>query len=536
MTNRSGAAAENTTWQLSTHEEHALVYAAVIDSALDSVVVVDEKGVVVSINPAAEAAFGYTKAEAIGREISDLIVPDHLKAAHDSGMARYRATHTPHVLGRRVEMEARRKDGSTIPVELAITEVNLPGGRLFTANLRDLSAARAAAAEIERQRDALYQSEKLSAIGSLLAGIAHELNNPLSIVVGQSGILREELKAGRATPASADRAARIETAAQRCARIIRTFLAIARQRKPERRATELAPLVEASIELILYGIRANGVVLDCDIDADLPPAFADPDQVQNVIVNLLVNAAQALERVQGERRVSVRGRRDGDMLSLVVADNGPGIRAENRDRIFEAFFTTKPEGAGTGIGLSISRNLAQAQGGSLELLDSEKGACFELRLPVDEAARRTPEDGGAHEVFSAPRPRARAIIVDDEAEICELVAEILERAGIDCATAGTGSQARATIEAAGDAFDIVISDLRMPEMDGSAFFDWLRRDRPALADSTLFMTGDSLGPTAGRFLAASGRPVMEKPFAPDELIRHVSSLLAERALKQSRNN
>jgi two-component system NtrC family sensor kinase len=224
------------------------------------------------------------------------------------------------------------------------------------------------------------------------------------------------------------------------------------------------------------------------------------------------------------------------MLSLVVADNGPGIRAENRDRIFEAFFTTKPEGAGTGIGLSISRNLAQAQGGSLELLDSEKGACFELRLPVDEAARRTPEDGRAHEVFSAPRPRARAIIVDDEAEICELVAEILERAGIDCATAGTGSQARATIEAAGDAFDIVISDLRMPEMDGSAFFDWLRRDRPALADSTLFMTGDSLGPTAGRFLAASGRPVMEKPFAPDELIRHVSSLLAERALKQSRNN
>ena len=535
MTKPSGDAANSTARQLSTHEEHALVYAAVIDSALDSVVVVDERGVVVSINPAAEATFGYAREEAVGREISDLIVPDHLKAAHDSGMARYRATSAPRVLGRRVEMDAKCKDGKIIPVELAITEVNLPGGRLFTANLRDLSAARAAAAEIERQREALYQSEKMSAIGSLLAGIAHELNNPLSIVVGQSGILREELASGRPTPASADRAARIETAAQRCARIIRTFLAIARQRKAEKRATELAPLVEASIELILYGIRANGVVLNCDIDPDLPPAFADPDQVQNVVVNLLVNAAQALERIQGERRITVRGRRDGDMLSLVVADNGPGIRPENRDRIFEAFFTTKPEGAGTGIGLSISRNLAQAQGGSLDLLDSAEGACFELRLPINEAARDATGDTGANDNSAIPAARARAIIIDDEADICELVAEILERAGIDCATAGNGGEARARIEAAGEAFDIVISDLRMPRMDGSAFFDWLRRERPALADSTLFMTGDSLGPTAGRFLAASGRPVMEKPFAPDELIRHVSALLAERALKQSRN-
>ncbi|MCR5858386.1 PAS domain S-box protein [Mesorhizobium sp. J428] len=535
MTIPAGDAADTTTRQLNTHEEHARVYAAVIESALDSVVVVDEKGVVVSINPAAEATFGYSKAEAVGREISHLIVPDHLKAAHDNGMARYRATNTPHVLGRRVEMDARRKDGSIIPVELAITEVNLASGRLFTANLRDLSASRAAAAEIERQRDALHQSEKLSAIGSLLAGIAHELNNPLSIVVGQSGILREELQAGGPRPSSADRAARIETAAQRCARIIRTFLAIARQRKPEKRAIEIAPLVEGSIELVLYGIRSNGVVLDRDIESGLPPVFADPDQVQNVIVNLLVNATQALEQMGGERRVLVTARRDGDMLSVVVADNGPGIRAENRERIFDAFFTTKPEGAGTGIGLPISRNLALAQGGSLTLLESAAGAHFELRLPVDASASTGATPDEARPAAAPMPPRLRAIIVDDEAEIAELVAEILERAGIDCETASNGSEARARIEAAGDGFDIVVSDLRMPEMDGSALFEWLRDNRPALAESMLFMTGDSLGPNAGRFLATSGRPVMEKPFVPDDLLRHLSALLAEQALKRMRN-
>jgi PAS domain S-box-containing protein len=177
-------------------EERAAVYAAVLDSALDAVIVVDEAGLVVAMNPAAEATFGYNLEEAMGQSIGALIVPDDLKDAHEQGMARYRATRDPRVLGRRVEMEACCKNGRVIPVELAITEVVLPDRRLFTAHLRDLSGARQAAAEIERQREALHQSEKLAALGSLLAGVAHELNNPLSIVLGQAIMMREAAQAG----------------------------------------------------------------------------------------------------------------------------------------------------------------------------------------------------------------------------------------------------------------------------------------------------------------------------------------------------
>jgi two-component system NtrC family sensor kinase len=524
--------------KLSTFEEHAVVYAAVIDSALDSVVVVDEEGLVVTINPAAEETFGYSRAEAIGREIGSLIVPEHMRSAHSSGMARYKATGDPHVLGRRVEMDARCKDGRIIPVELAITEVNLPSGRLFTANLRDLSAARAAAAEIERQRDALYQGEKLSAIGSLLAGIAHELNNPLSIVLGQASILREEIEADVRRHLSAERAAKIETAAQRCARVIRSFLAIARQRKAEKKPISIVPLIDASVELVLYGLKSSGIQVERDYAAALPDAFADPDQVQNILVNLLVNAMQALEQREGPRRIRISTRGNERTLTIGVADNGPGIPAAIAQRIFDPFFTTKPEGMGTGIGLSISRGLAEAQGGALTLRDTSEGAAFELTLPLaataDDGASADAAAEGA-DILDDGQNRPRAILIDDEIEIAMLMAEFLRGGGYSCEVAAGGRAAQAIIDAHAGRFDVLVCDIRMPDVDGQALFRWLGAHHPSLVERTIFVTGDSLGPAAGRFLAESRRPVLEKPFTADELTRQVAALVAEQTAKQSRN-
>jgi PAS domain S-box-containing protein len=517
---------------LGTAEEHAAVYAAVVASALDAVVVVDESGCVVTMNPAAETTFGYSLDEALGQSIGALIVPEHLRAAHEQGFARYRATREPRVLGRRVELEARCKDGRIIPVELAITEVNLSDRRLFTANLRDLSAAKESAAEIERQRDQLHQSEKLSALGSLLAGIAHELNNPLSIVLGQAVMMREDVEELYWHGPFRERTQKIEAAAERCARVMKSFLAIARQRKAERKMLPLAPLLDSAIDLLMYGMRTGGITITRDYAGPLPDVFADSDQVQQIVVNLLVNASQALDHIEGDRHILVRAAAGPDkMLHLLVADNGPGVAKEIAARIFDPFFTTKAEGAGTGIGLSVSRGLAQSQGGRLSLaLSPLGGAGFELTLPTVPVTTESVSNGRSEDLirFSAKAVQSaekrRALIVDDEVEIGVLIAETLRNANYQCDVARSGREAQAKIAARAGAYDAVVCDLRMPDIDGPALFDWIGRHHPALAERTMFVTGDALGPAAGRFLAQCHRPVLEKPFAPADIVRLVGEL------------
>jgi two-component system NtrC family sensor kinase len=298
------------------------------------------------------------------------------------------------VLDKRIEIQGMRADGSTFPVELAITEVSLPHRRLFTAYLRDLTAARAAQAEIERHREALHQSEKLAALGSLLAGVAHELNNPLSILIGNALMLQTEAEG--VSRLLAERAQRIQRAAERCGRIVRSFLAMARQRKTQPRSVEVEFLIGNALGLLAYGLRAAGIEIEQTIAAALPPVFCDPDQVTQVLTNLLVNAQQALEGEPRPRRVRLGAVTDGNAIKIEVADNGPGIPPNLRSRVFDPFFTTKPMGVGTGIGLSVSRGIVEAHGGSLTLAPSERGATFLLRLPLRDADQASEWQLAAH--------------------------------------------------------------------------------------------------------------------------------------------
>lgn len=500
--------------------------AAIVASSLDCIIVVDEAGRVVDFNAAAEQTFGYSRAEALGRSIGDLIVPPEMRQRHADGMDRYMRTGIAHVLGRRVELPGLRRDGSIIPVELTITEVRLRERRLFTAHLRDLTEAKNATAEIERQRDALYQSEKLAALGSLLAGVAHELNNPLSIVLGHALMMQDMVADAAASPDEiADRARKIELAADRCARIVRSFLAIARQKKAERERTQVPDLVGNAIELLSYGLRAADVAVATEIAPDLPPVLIDATQIHQVLVNLIVNARQALEEKPDERRILIGARHDPESGEVVVSvgDSGAGVPEAIRSRIFDPFFTTKPQGEGTGIGLSVSRGLVEANGGSLRLGAEGplSGAFFELRLPIlpGQDAAPPPEPAPAVETH-----RGRALVVDDEEEIAALLCEILARMGLQADRASSGREAQQHLRARAGAYDVVLCDIRMPDVDGPALFRWLEKEQPWLKDRIAFVTGDTLGPAAGRFLARSGCPVVEKPFVPSDIRRVVASL------------
>jgi PAS domain S-box-containing protein len=389
-------------------------------------------------------------------------------------------------------------------------------------NLAEQSAARSVSeAEVERQKDALQQSEKMAAFGSLLSGVAHELNNPLSIVIGNALMLAEELEGS----ASAERAQRVQAAAERCGRIVRSFLAMARQHKAEMRPTAVQSLVGDALQLLAYPMRTSSVTVEQDIASDLPAVLCDPDQMIQVLSNLLTNARHALEERPLPRRVRLTAHAKGDWVELEVADNGPGVADHIRSRIFDPYFTTKPVGAGTGIGLAVSRGLVETQGGSLSLAPSDgEGARFVIRLPLArEGSQPTDSNGNVAETQTLTPPARTALVVDDEPDIGELLAEMLQKLGyrIEVKISGEAAQVALTQRD----YDVVLCDLRMPGLDGPALFDWMAEQRPHLCARTAFVTADTLSATSHRFLARAGRPILEKPFVPTELRALLAELL-----------
>ncbi len=520
-------------------ERHSEAFkSAIVDNAMASIVSTDAAGRIVEFNPAAEKLFGHARAAVLGRPVGEVIIPERFRLGHDGGMERLRQGGAPRLLGRRVEMEAMRADGTEFPVDMVLWRTEIDGVAHYTASLNDLSERRDAAAQIERQREALRQSEKLTAMGSLLAGVAHELNNPLAIVMGRAHLLEE--KCDDAPEFRAD-ARRIREAAERCGRIVRTFLNMARSAPPQRSEVVLNDLVQAAADMLSYTYRTHGIELALALEAGLPKVNADGDQLGQIVLNLLVNAQQALAASPAPRVVTLTtGLTTGPAAAsstdaaqappelhvwLRVADNGNGVPADVREKIFDPFFTTKPVGVGTGLGLAVSRSLAREHGGDLALEAPAQGtgACFVLSLPLSGQAARTGEDTAAADPDADAPAQARVLIVDDEADIADLMREMLEGAGYEVATAESGAVALELLEAA--RFDAIVSDLRMPDMDGSALWREIAARHPPLAQRMVFVTGDTLSPGARQFLADARCASLDKPFQKADLLAAVAALL-----------
>jgi len=417
------------------------------------------------------------------------------------------------------EMPLKRPDGVIIPVSVSAKLITYQGEDAILASILDLTEQKRAHAELARHREALHQTEKLSALGSLLAGVAHELNNPLSVVVGRTIMLEEQLRGSEV----ARSLAKVRAAAERCARIVKTFLAMARRQELARVPIQLRQVIDASLELVSYGLRASEVEVTVDLEPDLPEITADPDQLIQVFTNLFVNAEQAMAKTSGPRLLAISARcdRDANALRIRVSDTGPGIPKEIVPRIFEPFFTTKPVGEGTGFGLSISRGLIEAHGGTITVeLPAAGGTVFEITLPLGAPGR----DKEVEIIAAAGETAARRIlVVDDVPEIAQMLADILDEEGYRIETAESGRAALKCLER--QPFDLIISDLRMPDLDGPGLYAKLRAHQPQLLERLLFITGDTLSPSIKRFLSEADRPVIEKPFVPAEIRRAVAQVL-----------
>ena len=424
------------------------------------------------------------------------------------------------------EVRMRRGDGTEFWAAFTSKLITFEGVEAMVTGITDLSVLKRAEAEIERQRELLHQNEKMTALGSLLAGVAHELNNPLSVVVAQSAMLRDS--AG--DDVTRERAAKVQAAAERCARIVRTFLAMARSKPQERGPVRLGELIEAVLDIVAYGLRSGDVEVTLALDPALPPVWGDGDQLGQVLMNLIVNAQQALQGVPPPRHLRIATRREAndDAVAIEIADNGPGIEPETARRIFEPFFTTKPVGAGTGLGLSVCHGIVTAHGGEIAVLSRPReGATFIVRLPLSGAAAADERPAATEAAASAGPPPAAGggdragtiLVIDDEPEIGELLAEFLERDGHRVELACSGREALGRL--AGRDVDLIVSDLRMPDMDGPALFRELANTRPELLPRIVFLTGDTLAADIQWFLAETGVPVIEKPFDPREVSQRV---------------
>ena len=503
---------------------------AIVDHAQSAVVVADAHGRVVEFNPAAEAMLGCPRAQAVGRPVGDLLIPDRFRKRFDVAIQRMREGDPDGLMGRRMQRISRRADGSEFPVEVVVWMTQVGGAEYFTASMTDQTDTRAAAEVIERQRDALRQSEKLTAMGSLLAGVAHELNNPLAIVMGRASLLEEKTVG---SPLQAD-AVRIREAAERCGRIVRTFLNMARSRPAQRGPVQLNDLARAAADMLGYTLRSHGIDVELRLAEGLPEVQADGDQIGQVVLNLIVNAQQALSAHAGPRRIVLQSDHGDALVAggpgvwLRVADSGPGVNAAARDKLFEPFFTTKAEGIGTGLGLSVSRAIVREHGGELVLepaaASPTAGASFLISLPLRAAAPTAP----ALPAAAAPLPAgaARVLVIDDEAEITDLLRTLLEAAGYEVASADSGAVALELLDTA--RFDAIVSDLRMPDLDGAALWRAVRERHPLLVRRMLFVTGDTLSPGARQFLDETGCPRLEKPFARAELLEQLAQLLQAR--------
>lgn len=415
-------------------------------------------------------------------------------------------------------VQFRRADGSIMEGLTAARVTDYKGENVIVSSTRDISDLLAMQEELQRQRDIAHQSEKLSALGELLAGVAHELNNPLSIIVGYAQMLEGRLE----DPVLSKRVDRIAEAADRSARIVKTFLAMARQRPARLEPCSLNEIAGVALDVAGYGLRTNGTHVQTAFDDTLPAVSGDADQLIQVVSNLIVNAEHALAPLGETGMLTLASRHDPDRghCILEVRDNGPGIPEEILARIFEPFFTTKDVGEGTGVGLAFSHRIIDTHGGLLDVTSVPgQGTSFFVRLRAAEPEEAAQKAAPATD----PAPvRRRVLVVDDEDSVGELIADLLADLGCDATRVSGARQALDLL--ARDNFDLIVSDFKMPGMDGDAFFAALTESHPAYKDRIGFVTGDSMGKAVARFLAGSGRPFIEKPILKEDLATLVRTL------------
>jgi signal transduction histidine kinase/CheY-like chemotaxis protein len=397
------------------------------------------------------------------------------------------------------------------------------GGALWAAGMSArLESNRAALDEaridLDGTREKLAQAEKMTALGELVAGVAHEINNPLTGIVGYSQLLmKKDLPQGirRHLGIVAEEAGRLT-------KIVRNLLTFARKRTPEKRLDDLNLVIEKTLELKAYQLRVNQIKVATDLAPRLPMTQIDFQQIQQVLINLLSNAQQALAETGHGGTIRLATRALDGRIEMRVSDDGPGVPAELRERIFEPFFTTRKGRGGTGLGLSMCYGIVQGHGGTIHVESQPgEGTTFVVSLPVVQSSGAEPEHGPT--ALPAPVRPLRILVVDDEPSVLTYLSELLSERSHIVDTAPDVPEALEKIAAG--RYDLFITDMKMPQGSGRDVYRAVVEKNPRLARRVIFISGQPAGDTTQRFFKEVGGAFLAKPFTIEEVVQAVAAAI-----------
>jgi two-component system NtrC family sensor kinase len=466
-------------------------------AAPDAVLTVLQSGRIREANDAVRELTQCDPYQVIGREIIDLVA--------ETDRSRFGTAMETAFGGQAQRIEVSFGATERRVVALAITRLPEADPPTLLIVGRDMTSDR-------EMRARLRESDRLAAVGELVAGVAHEVNNPLSSISAFAQLL---LRDGGLTPEQRDSIEVIKAETLRASQVVKDLLAFARRSEPLREAIDLNAIIARTLRLRDYQLTSNKIKVEQNLGGDLPAVIGDGRQLQQVCLNLVTNAIQAMATLGGGT-LFVTTRATKAHVILEMRDTGPGIPEAVRAHVFEPFYTTKSEGEGTGLGLSVSYGIVTAHGGQIEIADSSgAGTTFRLTLPAAETEAPAEPGGrisgpvGIRSAISG----IRLLFVDDEPLLRSGMQAYGDLRGFAVITAADGIEALSVVRNTG--VDAVVCDVRMPGMDGIAFHERLRHDRPGLAARTVFITGDVVSPT-GR-TAAARQPVVHKPFTFERL-------------------
>src|SRR2546426_264689 len=467
-------------------------YRNLFESASDAIATFDANGRFTTFNHAAEIISGYRREELVGQWFAPMLPDDELPKA---------LAHFQKALAGETglfETSFYRKDGDVRTIQVTYSTPRLDEEVLCV--IRDVT-------DQKMLQEQLTQSEKMSAIGQLVSGVAHELNTPLAGIPAFAQLLLSEK---RSPPDQRTAAEMIYAEARRASRIVQNLLTFARQHKPERTPTSVNQVLDDTLELRGYELRVRGIEVTRDYDEQAPETMADAHQLQQVFLNLVTNAEQAMEKSPREsQRLVIRTRRSGDLIRIDVEDTGPGIPPNLLERIFNPFFTTKPTGSGTGLGLSISLGIVREHEGRIWAENAAQGgARFVIELPI--VTHRASSEAQAIPLGPLQGDRLQILVVDDEASVRVSLQRYLAGRGHEVETTSSGREALGRLREG--RFDAVIVDMRMPDGSGEELYRELQTNDPQHADRIIFTTGQLVDDEVRTFLASTGRPCVPKPF------------------------